>query len=490
MKKYNFLLLTLFFMTAFSYAQEYEVPCPLWVDTIVSQPEGYRMDAEGNVEISSSDGLVWLISTVNGLNGCEPDDFDGRTVRLASDIDFGEEGMNYCFSPIGTRKTPFQGTFDGGNHRIHHLHQRYSRYDTLGNYYFDMGVFGYIRHAAVKNVTLDSTCRLSSSCNDHGYYRGGIVGFADSLSLVDNIDIRSRWIGHSYGSSLVGMNRNSTVRNCACGGRGFEFASPVEGAVLVDYNCCDEGFADAVVENCYFYGSVDWSYYYSTWYLGGLVHFNQTFPNKYGKRAIVRNCHSTPTYHFLAMVYYGTIAAILSEGSSIRYCYTDFSKTNYKQMVGLNEGGEFRDCSEYIKMDGIDALNTPVTINDTTTDNLLDALNLWIAEQEHPELYRTWTIGNDSIPVFGDYYVGIHENTAPNNDMVSLHPNPTNGLVTVFGENLKQAEVLNMLGRQVLSVQGEGNKIKINMAALPAGIYFVTVTDESGRQFTQKVVKQ
>ena len=61
---------------------------------------------------------------------------------------------------------------------------------------------------------------------------------------------------------------------------------------------------------------------------------------------------------------------------------------------------------------------------------------------------------------------------------------------TIKGKNLLQAEVLNMLGRQVLSVQGEGNKIKINMAALPAGIYFVTVTDESGRQFTQKVVKQ
>ena len=47
-------------------------PLPYWVDTITAQPDGYVMDADGNVEISNSDGLVWLISAVNGLNGCEP----------------------------------------------------------------------------------------------------------------------------------------------------------------------------------------------------------------------------------------------------------------------------------------------------------------------------------------------------------------------------------------------------------------------------------
>ena len=129
MKKIFYFFVFLFFTATFSFAQENEAPLPLWTDTIVSQPEGYRMDAEGNVEITSSDGLVWLISTVNGLNGCEPDDFNGRSVRLANDIDFGEEGWNYCFSPIGTRKTPFLGTFDGDGHKIHHICQKYSRFD-------------------------------------------------------------------------------------------------------------------------------------------------------------------------------------------------------------------------------------------------------------------------------------------------------------------------------------------------------------------------
>ena len=72
----------------------------------------------------------------------------------------------------------------------------------------------------------------------------------------------------------------------------------------------------------------------------------------------------------------------------------------------------------------------------------------------------------------------------------NLHPNPTTGLVTITGDNLQQAEVLNMLGQQVLSVQGEGNELRIDMAALPAGVYFVNVTDNEGRRCVRKVVKE
>jgi len=74
--------------------------------------------------------------------------------------------------------------------------------------------------------------------------------------------------------------------------------------------------------------------------------------------------------------------------------------------------------------------------------------------------------------------------------IANIHPNPTNGLVTITGENLRQAEVLNMLGQQVLSVQGEGNELQIDTSALPVGIYFVNVTDKEGRKCVRKVVKE
>ena len=84
-------------------------------------------------------------------------------------------------------------------------------------------------------------------------------------------------------------------------------------------------------------------------------------------------------------------------------------------------------------------------------------------------------------------------NIEENNDsdaFATVHPNPTTGLVTIAGENLRQAEVLNMLGQQVLSVQGEGNELRIDMAALPAGVYFFNVTDDEGRKCVRKVVKE
>ncbi|MBQ6305276.1 MAG: T9SS type A sorting domain-containing protein [Bacteroidales bacterium] len=69
-------------------------------------------------------------------------------------------------------------------------------------------------------------------------------------------------------------------------------------------------------------------------------------------------------------------------------------------------------------------------------------------------------------------------------------PNPTNSMVTITGENLRHAELLNVLGQQVLSVQSKGNELHIDMTALPSGVYFVTVTDEEGRKCVRKVVKE
>ena len=71
-----------------------------------------------------------------------------------------------------------------------------------------------------------------------------------------------------------------------------------------------------------------------------------------------------------------------------------------------------------------------------------------------------------------------------------IHPNPTTGLVTITGKDLKQAEVFNTLGQQVATARGEGERLTVDIGALPAGIYFVNVTDEEGRKCARKVVKK
>lgn len=72
----------------------------------------------------------------------------------------------------------------------------------------------------------------------------------------------------------------------------------------------------------------------------------------------------------------------------------------------------------------------------------------------------------------------------------TVYPNPTKGMVTIMGENLKQAEVLNMFGQQVLSVQGKGAELRIDLATLPTGVYFVNIANEEGKKCVRKVLKE
>ena len=72
----------------------------------------------------------------------------------------------------------------------------------------------------------------------------------------------------------------------------------------------------------------------------------------------------------------------------------------------------------------------------------------------------------------------------------TLYPNPTDGFVTITGGNLRHAEVLNMFGQQVLSVQGNGDELCIDMATLPAGVYFVNIANEEGKKCVHKVMKE
>lgn len=72
----------------------------------------------------------------------------------------------------------------------------------------------------------------------------------------------------------------------------------------------------------------------------------------------------------------------------------------------------------------------------------------------------------------------------------TIHPNPTNGLVAIAGENLKAAEAFNALGQRVASATGKGEQLQIDLSGLPAGVYFVNITDSEGRKCVRKVVKE
>jgi len=83
---------------------------------------------------------------------------------------------------------------------------------------------------------------------------------------------------------------------------------------------------------------------------------------------------------------------------------------------------------------------------------------------------------------------GVDENASV--AFATIHPNPTTGLVTIVGKDLNQADVVNMLGQCVTTVQEKGETLQIDISKLPAGIYFVRITDDEGRKCTHKVVKE
>ena len=86
-----------------------------------------------------------------------------------------------------------------------------------------------------------------------------------------------------------------------------------------------------------------------------------------------------------------------------------------------------------------------------------------------------------------DYAVDEH---LTEQSFATLHPNPTSGQVSITGKNLKQAEILNTLGQRVATVTGQGETLQIDIAKLPAGVYFVRITDEEGRKCVKKVMKE
>lgn len=73
---------------------------------------------------------------------------------------------------------------------------------------------------------------------------------------------------------------------------------------------------------------------------------------------------------------------------------------------------------------------------------------------------------------------------------LTIAPNPTDGMVLVKGENLKQVEVYNIVGQSVMTKNAEGNAVTIDMSGLSLGLYFVHVMDQNGSCRVSKLLKQ
>ena len=463
---------------------------PYWTEIVTEQPEGYIVLGNGDVEISSAEGLAWLISVVNRLNGCEPYSFAGHKVRLMADVSMCGDSMN--FTPIGNRNHRFFCEFNGMGHCIEKLSLYADGEDKT-----DLGLFGYLQHAIVRNLVLKDAALFlypyKRSQSDQMWYSGSVAGVSDSLSLVENFFFISCTGVNGVGGGgviggIVGKNRNSTLKNCGYFSTGYNYLFGNGGGGIVGANVCERSVSDAIVVNCYFIGMVmpkvvtDY---------GGVVCYNETTADANEYKAIVENCYAyvdiTESYksnrdsHW-GDGYNGHISAVNSERSIAYNCFALAPGTYFCGLFGLNEG-ESLNCSGFVQNVTECLLDIPVTIGGQEAGTLLEALNLWIIKQDDPAQYRNWIYNESGLPEFenSDFEISEYDLSAYE---VLLYPNPTDGIVRIEGIDEAEVTAYNILGQKVRTEQ---NTNEIDMSHLSEGVYLLRIKATDGSLHIEKV---
>ena len=134
-------------------------------------------DESGVYGIASEKQLQWFAAKVNG----------GDTAisgKLTANIELTE-----TWTPMGSQKQPFTGSFDGDGHSITGMSITFDSDDkSIGAPY--LGLFGYVKGTAdkkaeIKNLTLTGKLNITENYRNSYAYSGGLVGAAEYVSFTD-----------------------------------------------------------------------------------------------------------------------------------------------------------------------------------------------------------------------------------------------------------------------------------------------------------------
>jgi uncharacterized repeat protein (TIGR01451 family) len=94
---------------------------------------------------------------------------------------------------------------------------------------------------------------------------------------------------------------------------------------------------------------------------------------------------------------------------------------------------------------------------------------------------------------FNTEFVSVLENSSFVNESFSMHPNPTDGILTInVNQNstaIASVEILNVLGKKVFSQKGNhSNSQIVDVSSIQSGIYFVEVTTDSNSKTIKKLI--
>ena len=149
--------------------------------------------------LNSAEDLAGLAALLNGSVALPenagiplPGNFEGKTFKLESNIDLYSvdalTGEPVSFAPIGGNgdDNAFSGTFDGQGHTISGLYQSGWAFGYEWGSYGSVGLFGELKDATVKNVTISGAESLVE-----GGDVGGVAGSASGNCVFENVTVEN-----------------------------------------------------------------------------------------------------------------------------------------------------------------------------------------------------------------------------------------------------------------------------------------------------------
>lgn len=267
-------------------------------------------DAEGVYNVTCPEELAWIAEQVNsGANN-----FEGKTIVIPEENEALDlNGLNnYVWTPIGTAKNPFRGSFDGNNVLIRNVVIKTPEC---------AGLFGKVIGAGITNVNIDG---ITIEAN---HYAGAVAGYAYSNItyctvknfniLVTPNEVVTREAAYDNGDKVggivgyVGENRGEgyTINN-----------NTVDGGTITGYRDIGGIAGAAYVKEC------KNNKVYST-----TITVDQE-TNFYGKKPIY-------TEKFVGRVLGGTLGTNFS-GTSLKFEYhpADLEWRTVKEVVAYKSG--------------------------------------------------------------------------------------------------------------------------------------------------------
>lgn len=175
------------------------------------EKDPYTDNGDNSYTINTEDGLQQL---VEDLDWPADDAILSADITLDCDVDL--QGVDW--TPIGTSsQRSYTGTFDGDGHKILNLNV-----NTSGQY---RGLFGYIKGATVKHLTLEAP---AVSCSSYNGYAGGVAAYMQN-STIENCQVSGGSISCTDDTSTAGgivgyvhihytETDNNVVKNCQVSG--------------------------------------------------------------------------------------------------------------------------------------------------------------------------------------------------------------------------------------------------------------------------------